>query len=121
MLLTCCKSTLSAFVLALSLTLAVHAQNKPEGWQTLVELYYKLEVTHYCSLASDAVISGFQKANTRLLKQNKFSQEQLNAIRGEAWAAGYREWDNRGLGGFRKWCANEGMRYAREFVVIARE
>ena len=96
--------------------LAAHAQDKPEGWQTLVELYYKLEVTHYCSLTTEPVLVGFRKLNGGLLAKYSFSQEQLNAIRGEAWAAGYREWDNRGLGGFRGWCKNEGQQYALEFI-----
>ena len=97
----------------------VVSQSKPDGWQVLVELYYKLEVVNYCSLANNAVISGFQNANSRLLKKYTFSQEQLNAIRGEAWSAGYREWDNRGLGGFRGWCKKEGQQYAHEFVELA--
>jgi len=101
--------------------LPVQSQDKPEGWQILVDLYYKLEVTNYCSLTSEVVIAGFRKENNELLKKYAFSQEQLNAIRGEAWAAGYKEWDNRGLGGFKRWCKKEGESYAREFVVIAGE
>jgi len=87
----------------------------------LVELYYKLEVTNYCSLTSEAVIAGFKNANSKLLNKYVFSQEQLNAIRGEAWAAGYREWDNRGLGGFRRWCKNEGQQYAGEFIELSKQ
>ena len=96
--------------------LPVQSQDKPEGWQLLVELYYKLEVVNYCSLASEAVIAGFRKTNNRLLQKYPFDQEQVNAIRGEAWSAGYREWDNRGLGGFRGWCKKEGHQYARELA-----
>ena len=94
------------------------AESEIAGWDELVAVYYRLEVTNYCGLASAQVLAGFKVINSRLLDKYAFSKEQLNAIRGEAWAAGYKEWDNRGLGGFRRWCKNEGQRYAAEFIEL---
>ena len=43
--------------------------------------------------------------------QYGFDQNLIESAEGEAWKLAYREWDNRGLGGFRRWCARDGRQY----------
>ena len=98
------------------ITSVSQAESRISGREALASIYYKFEVVNYCSLVTQPVLEGFNKLNSELLSQYSFTKEELNIIRGEAWAAGYKEWDNRGLGGFRRWCKNEGVDYAREFT-----
>lgn len=92
------------------------ADSQSQGWDDLVSVYYRLEVTNYCGLTSDQVAAGFIQKRDHILRQNSLTPEQIDSARAEAWKAGYREWDNRGLGGFRRWCANEGASYAAFFI-----
>ena len=86
------------------------------GWNKLVYLIYRIEVTNYCGLTSDRVIAGFQLQRNAMLDQYQFEKPLVESARSEAWKLGYAEWGNRGLGGFRGWCRNEAKRYANQFV-----
>ena len=92
------------------------ANSQPQGWDDLVTVYYRLEVTNYCGLTSDQVGAGFRLKRDRILGQDSFTPAQIDSARAQAWKAGYREWDNRGLGGFKRWCANEGASYVAYFI-----
>ncbi len=70
----------------------------------------------YCGLVSDAVAAGFHRQERRILADTAVEQETLNNIRGKAWQAAHREWQNRGLGGFRGWCRNEGKAATGRFL-----
>ena len=37
----------------------------------------------------------------------------------ESWQMAHKEWLNRGLGGFKRWCRNEGSEYAQNFVDLS--
>lgn len=89
------------------------------GWDDLVSVYYRLEVTNYCGITTQKALAGFAVARDDLVRQHQFSPTQIDSIRAEAWTAGYREWDNRGLGGFRGWCKKEGNQYLEYFNSIA--
>ncbi len=84
--------------------------------EALRDSYYELEVASYCGLVSEAVAAGFQRQERRILGDAAVEQEILNEIRGKAWQAAHREWQNRGLGGFRGWCRNEGKAAAQRFL-----
>ena len=95
------------------------ADPNSEGWEELVSIYYKLEVINYCGLGNPQIGDGFRVNNDQILGRYKLDSKQIDSARAEAWKAGYREWDNRGLGGFRRWCANEGASYVVYFIGIA--
>jgi len=78
--------------------------------------YYELEVASYCGLVSETVAAGFHRQERRILGDAAVEQETLNQIRGKAWQAAHWEWQNRGLGGFRGWCRNEGKAAAERFL-----
>ncbi len=93
------------------------------GWNTLVYLIYKLEVTNYCSLTTDRTILGFRQKYRMLtehyqLDRNTGQGNLVELARSEAWNLAYKEWDNRGLGGFRRWCKKEASRYKLELESV---
>ena len=103
---------------ALLLLLFSPAQATPDTAtrEALSEAYYEFEVAGYCGLVSDAVAAGFRRQVGRILGDRVIDQESLNQLRGKAWQAAHWEWQNRGLGGFRGWCRNEGKAAAERFL-----
>lgn len=93
-----------------------HADGGVPGWNKLVYLIYRLEVTRYCSLADDAVAAGFRAARDAMLARYHFAPGMINSARREAYLLAYREWDNRGLGGFRRWCREDAALFARQLL-----
>lgn len=84
--------------------------------EALSAAYYAFEVAGYCGLVSDAVAAGFRRRVGRILADADIDRETLNTLRGKAWQAAHWEWQNRGLGGFRGWCRNEGRSAAQGFL-----
>ena len=84
--------------------------------EALREAYYEIEVASYCGLVSDQVVAGFRRQVARILGDTAIDRETLNQLRGKAWQAANWEWQNRGLGGFRGWCRNEGKAAAERFL-----
>jgi len=84
--------------------------------EALQEAYYEIEVASYCSLVSEEVAAGFRRQVARILGDTEVDRETLNQLRGKAWQAANWEWQNRGLGGFRAWCRNEGKAAAERFL-----
>ena len=87
-----------------------------EGTTAKIE-FDGLETEKAISLANAAVAKGFESELAQLLKQLKPSRDDLDNARGAAWQAAHEEWSNRGLGGYRAWCANEGAEAAARFAV----
>lgn len=109
--------SLAAAVFAVSLVFALpgNADGTLPGWNRLVYLMYRFEVTQYCSLASERIAQGFQQRRNSLIAYYRFAGDAVESAQSEAWKLAYREWDNRGLGGFRRWCGREGLSYSRFF------
>jgi len=103
-------------VAALSFTPVAIADGEVPGWNKLVYLFYRVEVTNYCGLTSDAVIAGFHRRRDALLAAHTIAPKLIADARAEAWRLAHKEWDNRGLGGFRGWCQNDAARYAAELT-----
>jgi len=84
------------------------------GAEALTNLEYKREVLGYCGLSDPLAVKGFLKEKERLIQQHGLSdQEQFDAI-SNARQEAYSEWQNRGLGGFRGWCREEGKDYTSD-------
>ncbi|MDH3375993.1 MAG: hypothetical protein OEQ39_03375 [Gammaproteobacteria bacterium] len=103
-------------ILAIATGNAVAAEPPTEP---LTRAYYDLEVASYCGLTTERVQAGFVRESERLIKQNDIDQSGIEAARMQAWKEAYSEWDNRGLGGFRKWCSTDGQAAADRFETIA--
>ena len=89
-------------------TTVVHAE--------LSAVFYDFEVASYCGLVTDAVGNGFRREAKRLISRDAVDSETVTHLRGKAWQAAHAEWQNRGLGGFRNWCRNEGRAAAARFA-----
>ena len=77
--------------------------------ERLIQLHYDLEVAVYCGLVSENVLSGFQSALKYETENNDLSQNDVELARMQVWKEAHLEWQNRGLGGFKNWCANDAM------------
>lgn len=104
-----------AALLALAVSATGHADTPPATHAALMSVFYDFEVASYCGLITDSVGSGFRREVDRLLVTDRLEQGALDELRGKAWQAAHAEWQNRGLGGYRRWCATEGEAAARRF------
>lgn len=95
---------------------AAEAELDPATRAALHETYYEYEVAGYCGLVTAPVQAGFRRQLARVLAGASVDQATIDEVRGKAWQAAHWEWQNRGLGGFRGWCRNEGEAAARRFL-----
>jgi hypothetical protein len=79
-----------------------------DKFDTLVQAIYDLEVTRYCGLATPAVGQGFPRLAKELINNGRLSETDTDRARAQGWQNAHAEWQNRALGGFHAWCANEG-------------
>ena len=85
----------------------------------LEDAVYELEVCAYCGLVNDQVLLGYQNIRERLVTEHSLSRADIDMARAVGWQLAYAEWQNRGLGGFRGWCANEGIAAAQSLASYA--
>ncbi len=83
----------------------------------LSSVFYDFEVASYCGLVTDAVGNGFRRDAKKLISRDTIDSDIVTHLRGKAWQAAHAEWQNRGLGGFKNWCRNEGRAAAARFSV----
>ena len=76
--------------------------------QDLVRLHYDLEVASYCGLVNEKALNGFNRSLQQTIAVEKLTRKDIEEARMQAWKEAHWEWENRGLGGFKSWCANEG-------------
>ncbi len=103
------------WALSLGLLLAVPIvgfSQKLHKFDNLTEAVYLFEVTLYCGLATDAVIRGYHHLKDDFRRTHHLTSEEMDEQRGKGWGLAHAEWQNRGLGGFRAWCATEGREAA---------
>lgn len=79
-------------------------------------LFYDYEVAGYCGLVSKAVHTAFGYKRAALEVDSGMNVDQLTKARVRAMAAADREYMNRGLGGFKPWCQNEGAESVRRIL-----
>jgi len=79
-------------------------------------LSYDYEVAGYCGLVSKSVHIAFGYKRAALEVDSGMNADQLTKARIRAMAAADREYMNRGLGGFKPWCQNEGAESVRRIL-----
>ena len=84
----------------------------------LVRIHYDLEVASYCGLATESVVEGFRNALKLQTESADVTQHDVEQARMQAWKEAHWEWENRGLGGFKGWCANEAVEGARRLELF---
>jgi len=87
--------------------------------RTLRHVVYDYAVTSYCGLLTAEVEFGFQRELAAITEQSGLSSEEAKDLRIAGWVDADREWSNRGLGGFRAWCVEDGLPAARHFLTLA--
>ena len=98
---------LIAYLSLVGTTFPAHADSE------LVLLYYDLEIASYCGLVDDQVVLGFQALLLEKKESEQLTKSEMEQARMQAWKEAHREWENRGLGGFRSWCKNEATQAAQ--------
>jgi len=75
-------------------------------------------VTSYCGTLTPQVEAGFQRELAEATRRLDLDETAARQARIQGWVAADLEWSNRGLGGFRAWCRDEGVAAARRFRAI---
>lgn len=84
----------------------------PLTGQTYYQLHYDYEVAAQCGLVSPALEAAFRKKRARQDQDKSISTEARRQLRLKAYVAAAKEYDNRGLGGFKQWCNEEARQGA---------
>ncbi len=82
-------------------------------FDSLTDAVYHFEVTIYCGLATDTVAQGYRQLEKKFTLEGNLTPDEIDQARGKGWQLAHAEWQNRGLGGFRAWCAGDGQKAAR--------
>jgi hypothetical protein len=104
------------FALPLLALAAGPAAAEPRG---VARVVYEFAVTSYCGLLDPAVERGYRAEVAAATARAGLDPETARRQRIQGWIEAEREWRNRGLGGNRAWCADEGAAAADHFQAIA--
>jgi hypothetical protein len=85
----------------------------------VTRVVYEFAVTSYCGTLDEAVTAGYHAEIAAVTRRNGLDAETARRQRIQGWIDAEAEWRNRGLGGQRAWCADEGLAAARHFQAIA--
>lgn len=72
------------------------------------KLVYDYAVMEHCGLLNNSLEQVFLVELERLTQEAGLSVERAKNARLRGWVAADREYDNRGLGGHRAWCQEDG-------------
>jgi hypothetical protein len=109
--------TAAAVLLALGAARPAHAADAPPS--PYYDLHYAYEVAAYCGLAAADVERAFRAAREMLAARSGLDADALKRLRLRAIVAAAREYQNRGLGGYRPWCRREGQAARRRIIDLA--
>jgi len=85
----------------------------------VTRVVYEFAVTSYCGTLDEAVTAGYRAEIAAVTRRGGIDAETARRQRIQGWIDAEAEWRNRGLGGQRAWCADEGVAAARHFQAIA--
>jgi hypothetical protein len=88
----------------------------PARLSALHRAYYNDRVLEYCGLYTWDVHDGFERRVRYLLASADIDTETNRRIKISGWSDADYQYDDHGLGGFRRWCATDGRRAADEFL-----
>lgn len=88
----------------------------PKPQTGLEQIFYDIGVIGYCGLSNEEVTRGFNRQLKKLVDRDNLDAVQIRDARNDALSMVEWEWDNRGLGGFRGWCKNEGEAAVERFT-----
>lgn len=103
-----------------SVLLAPGGMASAEEERGVTRVVYEFAVTSYCGTLDEAVTAGYRAEIAAVTRRSGIDAEAAKRQRIQGWIEAENEWRNRGLGGHRAWCADEGAAAARHFQAIAR-
>lgn len=106
-------------LLLLALASAVPAAGAAEPARGLFEVRYDLLLAEYCALLDEAVVAGYRAEALAVVDRDGLDPVAQQSAMSRAAIAFEREWGNRGLGGSRGWCRNEGVASAARLAAQA--
>jgi hypothetical protein len=95
-------------LLTIALLLALGTAPRAEEPRGLFEIRYDLLLADYCALLDAGVVAGYRAEALAAIARDGLDPAAQSVILSRAEIAFEREWGNRGLGGSRPWCRNEG-------------
>ena len=94
-----------------------HAELVSRGAE-IKQVVYMYSVTEYCGLNTREVYDGYRREVRHLTRQGGLPESTVRWLRIHGMLAADLEYDDRGLGGFRKWCRTEGLDAVRHFLAF---
>lgn len=82
--------------------------DEPNRTDSYYALIYDFEVAQFCGLVNKPTHDAFWAKRKAIEEKSQRTTEQLRKTRIGAMAAADIEYANRGLGGYKPWCQNEG-------------
>lgn len=86
----------------------------------LTRVIYDYAVTSYCGTLDNEVERGFRRELAEQTKRAGLNEAAARKQRLKGWVMADDEWRNRGLGGNKAWCREEGEAASHHFRAIAR-
>ena len=102
-----------------SVLLASASMASAQEERGVTRVVYEFAVTSYCGTLDEAVTAGYHAEIEAVTRRSGIDAETARRQRIQGWVDAEAEWRNRGLGGHRAWCADEGVAAARYFQAIA--
>jgi len=83
-----------------------------EAREALYFVFYDYALADTCALVTTAVERGYRLERERAQSRSGLDEASAREMKIQGWVAVDLEWANRGLGGFRNWCRDEGSQAA---------
>lgn len=86
----------------------------------LTRVVYDYAVTSYCGTLDREVERGFRRELAEQTRRSGLNEAAARQQRIKGWVMADEEWRNRGLGGHKAWCRDEGVTASNHFKDISK-
>lgn len=93
----------------------------PDRMKALHDAYYNQRVLEYCGGDTAEVRDGFRRQVSYLLASADIDAATNRSVKISGWTDADYQYDNHGLGGFRRWCATDGKKAIDDFLVFRQQ
>ncbi len=111
------RALLAAAAVLLAAPIAAEdEQLDDKRFMELISLIYDFSLLENCGLVSYVTYDGYRRRLSHLQARDRVDKARLSRARIAAWVAFDLEYLDRGLGGQRGWCRNEGVAAAQDLI-----
>jgi hypothetical protein len=93
----------------------------PDRLKALHDAYYNERVLEYCGGYTAEVHDGLLRRLRYLLASADIDAATNRSVKISGWTDADYQYDNHGLGGFRRWCATDGKKAIEDFLAFRRQ